>query len=339
MERPRQHYGVIVLVTIALLGFAGGLRANEGDAGPDCVIVPVGTASVQLTAPALWHSQPYRALPGDGASVVLVQEKSGAIITLTVQAATNSLELNSLQAVLEETLHAYKQFRVTTAGIGKIGGIPAATVAGTLLQDGVQLQAQIWVLAASGHLWELSLTFPGSAQVRPDEIIKQLVGSLRIRSDNQQQWAKLDTSQQALLAYQADQESQQHAPQAAEPVGGNQSNVVVRDLDSCLRKVVVGTALDENNKLINAGDRFPADTARLIVLLQLTDAPDNTEVTAQLFHGDRLLLQQLILVSGTRKFAVTIYPRQAEHFSPSQYRCQVKVNDHVAWQLPIQIGE
>lgn len=339
MEQPRQYYGVIALVTVTLLGLATGPGAEEENASPDCVIVPVGAVSVQLTAPVSWHFKPHRALPGDGASVVLVQEKSGASVTMTVQAATGPLELNSLRASLEETLRTYKQFRLSTASLGKIVGIPAAIVAGTLLQDGTELQAQIWVLAASEHLWELTLTFPGSAQLRPDEIIKQLVDSLRIRPDDQQQWAKLDTSQQALLAYQADQESQQHTRQEAGPTAGSQSNIVVRDLDSCLRKVAVGTSLDEKNKLVDAGEKFPADTARLIVLLQLTDAPDNTEVTVQLFHGDRLLLQRPILLSGSRKFAVTVYPRPAETFSPGQYRCQVKVNDQVAWQLPIQIGE
>jgi len=43
--------------------------------------------------------------------------------------------------------------------------------------------------------------------------------------------------------------------------------------------------------------------------------------------------------SGSRKFAVTVYPRRSEGFQPGEYRCQVNVNDRVAWQLPIQIGE
>jgi len=77
----------------------------------------------------------------------------------------------------------------------------------------------------------------------------------------------------------------------------------------------------------------------LIVLLQLTDAPDNTEVTVRLSHGDRLLLQRPILLSGSRKFVVTVYPRHVESFRPGAYCCQVKVNDQVAWELPIQIGE
>ncbi len=335
MGQPRRYYAAIALVTVTLLG----LGAAEENASPDCVIVPVGASSVQLTAPASWRFEPHRALPGGGASVVLVQEKSGASVTLTVQAATSPLELNSLRASLEETLCAYKQFRVTRASLAEVCSIPAATVAGALLQDGTELQAQIWVLAASGHLWELSLTYPGSAQARPDEIIKQLVDSLRIRHDNQQQWAKLDTSQQALLAYQSDTESQQHARQEAEPTAGGQSRVVVRDLDSCLQKVAVGTSLDEDNKLVDAGKRFPADTTQLVVLLQLTDVPANTEVTVQFFHGDRLLLQRPILLSGSRKFAVTVYPRHGESFQPGEYRCQVKVNNQVAWQLPIQIGE
>ena len=339
MGQPRRYYSAIALVAIALLWLAVALWADEENASADWVIMPVGASSVRVTAPASWHFQPHSELPGDGASVILVQGKSGASVTLTVQLATGPLELNSLRASLEETLRTYKQFRLTTASLGEVCGIPAVTVAGTLLENGTELQAQICVLAASEHLWELSLTFPGSARVRPDEIIKQLVGSLRIRPDNQHQWAKLDTSQQALLAYQAEQESQQRAPQAAEPAVGDRSDVVVRDLDSCLQKVAVGTALDEGNKLVDAGEEFPADSARLIILLQLTDAPDNTEVTVQLFHGDRLLLQRLILLSGSRKFAVTIYPRRSERFQPGEYRCQVKVNDQVAWQLPIQIGE
>jgi len=339
MVQPGRYYAVIAMVTVALLGPASTLGAEEENAGADCVILPVGASSVRLTAPASWHFQPHRVLPRGGASVVLMQEQPGASVTLTVHPATAPLELRNLQASLEETLRTYKQFRVTTSSLDEICGIPAVTVAGAVLKDGTELQAQIWVLAASQHLWELSLIFPGPAQVRPDEIIKQLVESLRIGSDNSQQWAKLSTSQQALLAYQADQDSQHHARQAAEPAADNQSDVVVRDLDSCLRKVAVGTSLDEGNKLVNAGERFPADTARLIVLLQLTDAPANTEVTVQLFHGDRLLLQRPILLSGSRKFAVTIYPRHAESFQSGDYRCQVKVNDQVAWEIPIQIGE
>jgi len=339
MEQPRRYYGVIALVTLALVGLASGLGADEKKASPDCVIVPVGSSLVRVTVPASWHFEPHRVLPGGGASIVLVQENSGASVTMTVQPVTGPLELNSLQASLEETLRAYKLFRVTAASLAEVCGIPAATVAGTLLQDGTELQAQIWVLSASKHLWELSLTFPDSAQARPDEIIKQLVGSLRIRPGDQQQWVQLDTSQQALLAYRADQESQQRVRQDAEPAGGNRSDVVVRDLDSCLRKVAVGTSLDEDNKLVDAGKKFPAATERLVVLLQLTDAPANTDVTVQLFHGDRLLLQRPILVSGSRKFAVTVYPRHAESFQPGEYRCQVKVNDQVAWELPIQIAE
>ena len=340
MGQPRRYYAAIALVTITLLGLAGGLGADGEKASPEWVIVPVGASSVQVTAPASWDFQPQRELPDGAASIALVQEKSGASVTLTVQPATGPLELNSLRASLEEVLRAYKQFRLTAAAsLGEVCGIPAAIVAGALLQDGTELQAQICVLAASEHLWELSLTFPGSAQVRPDEIIKQLVDGLRIRPDDQQQWAKLDSSQQALLAYQAEQESQQRAPQAAEPAGGNQSDVVIRDLDSCLQKVAVGTSLDEGNKLVDVGEEFPADSARLIILLQLTDAPDNTEVTVQLFHGDRLLLQRLILLSGSRKFAVTVYPHGSESFQPGEYRCQVKVTDQVAWELPIRIGE
>ncbi len=338
MEQPRQYYAVIALVTIALLGLAGGLGANEEKTGPDWVILPLGASSVRVSAPASWHFQPCCALPGDGASVVLVQEKSGASVTLTVQPASGPLELSSLQATLEETLRTYKQFRLTAASLSEVCGISAVTVAGTLLQDGTERHAQIWVLAASEHLWELTLTFPGSAQVRADEIIKQIVGSLRVRSSQQEQWAKLDTSQHAVLAYQAHPKSQPDMRPDAEPAAAKQSDVVVRDLDSCLRKVAVGTDIDEDNKLINAGDKFPADTSRLVMLLQVNGAPDNTQVTVQLFHGDRLLLQQPILVSGTRKFAVTIYPRQAETFSPGQYCCQVKVNDHVAWEILIRIG-
>ncbi len=260
-------------------------------------------------------------------------------MTMTVQPATGMLDLNSLGTNLEEVLSAYENFRLTRASLEEVCAIPAAIMAGSLLEGGTELQAQICVLAASGYLWELSLTFPASSQVRPDTIIKQLVGSVRIRPDNQQQWTNLSTSQQALLSYKADQDSHQRASQEPESVDDNQSNVVVRDLDSCLQKVAVGTSLDEDNRLIDAGKRFPADSAQLVVFLQLTDATDNTEITVQLFHGERLLLQRPILVSGSRKFAVTVYPCRAERFRPGEYRCQVKVNDQVAWQLPIQIGE
>jgi len=339
MRRLRRYYAVIGIVTVALLGLATVPGADEEETSPDWVVVPIGSGAVRMTAPASWHFQPYRTLPDGAVSVVLVQGKSGVSVAMTVQPATGPLELNSLRASLEETLRTYKQFRLTTASIGEVCGIPTVTVMGALLEHGTELQAQICVLAASEHLWELSLTFPGSAQVRPDDIIKQLVDSLRIRPGNEQQWAKLSTSQQALLAYEADEESQQRARHDAQPVPDNQSHVVVRDLNSCLQKVTVGTSLGEDNKLTDAGERFPADTARLIILLQLTDAPDNTEVTVQLFHGDRLLLQRPILLSGSRKFAVTIYPRHAESFQSGEYRCQVKVNNQVAWQLPIQIGE
>jgi len=339
MRQPRRYYAVIVLVTVALLGLANGLVADEEKASPDWVIVPVGASSVRVSTPPSWHFQPHRALPDGAASVVLVQEQSGVSVTMTVQPATGPLDLNSLRTNLEETLRTYKQFRLTTTSLGEVCGIPEVSVAGTLLEDGTELQAQICVLAASEHLWELSLTFPGSAQVRPDEIIKQLIGSLRIRPDDQQQWAKLSTSQQALLAYQSDAESQQHARLDAEPAAGDRSHIVVRDLDSCLRKVAVGTSLDEENRLVDAGEKFPADTERLVVLLQLTDAPANTDVTVQFFHSDRLLLKRPILVSGSHKFAVTIYPRHAESFQPGEYRCQVKVNNQVAWELPIRIGE
>ena len=340
MRQLRRYCTVIGIGTLTLLWHAGGLGADEENTSADWLVMAVGSSSVRVTAPASWQFGPHRTLPGDGASIILVQEESSVSVTMTVQPAVGPLELNRLRAGLEETLRGYKQFRLTAAtSLGEVCGIPAVSASGTLLQDATELQARICVLAASEYLWELSLTFPGSAQVRPDEIIKQLVESLRIRPDSQQQWAKLDTSQQALLAYQAEPDSQQRAPQAAEPAVGNQSDVVIRDLDSCLQKVAVGTSLDEGNKLVDVGEEFPADSARLIILLQLTDAPDNTEVTVQLFHGDRLLLQRLILLSGSRKFAVTVYPHGSESFQPGEYRCQVKVTDQVAWELPIRIGE
>ena len=339
MEQSRQYYAVIVLVTIALLGLAGGLPANEEKADPNWVLLPVGANSVRVTAPAAWHLLSQTALPEGGVSAVMVQEKSEARITLTVRPAFSPVELTSLQATLEETLRAYKQFHVTRASLSEVCGIPAVTVAGTLLEDGTDLQARIWVLAASNHLWELTLTFADPAELNPGEVITQLVGSLRIRTSHQQQWAKLSSSQQALLSYQTDQKSQQHTSQTAHAPTGKHAEVLIRDVDSCLREVTVGTALDEDDELVNAGSKFPADIAQLVVLLQVNGAPSHTQVTVQLFHGDRLLLQQPILVSGTHRFAVTIYPRQAETFLPGQYRCQVKVNDHIAWQLPIRIGE
>ncbi len=339
MRQPRQYYHIVGIVAVALLGLVTGLGAEENKASPDYAIVPVGAGSVRLTAPAGWYFQPQRALPDGATSIALVQEKSIATITMTVQPATGMLDLNSLGTNLEEVLGAYEHFRLTRASLEEVCAIPAAVVAGTSLQGGTELQAQIWVLAASGYLWELSLTFPASSQVRPDTLIKQLVGSVRIRSDNQQQWTSLSTSQQALLSYKADQDSYQRARQEPESVDDNQSKVVIRDLDSCLAKVAVGTSLDEDNGLIDVGKRFPADSAQLVVLLQLADAPDNTEITVQLFHGKRLLLQRPILVSGSRKFAVTVYPRRAKCFQPGEYRCQVNVNDQVAWELPLQIGE
>ncbi len=339
MRQRHRYYAVIVLLAGTLLGLVSVLGADQKKASADCVIMPVGSSSVRVSAPASWHFRPYRALPDGAASVVLVHEGSAASVTITVEPANGLLDLHRLQATLEETLRADKQFHVTRASLTEVCGIPAATVAGTLLEDGTDLQARIWVLAASEHLWELSLTFPALPQVKPDEVIKQLIENMRIRPDDQQQWAKLSTDQQALLAYRADQESQQRARQEPEPASENQSDAIIRDLDSCLRKAAVGTSLDEDNKLVNAGENFPADTAQLVVLLQLIDAPANTKVTVQFFHGDRLLLQRLLLVSGSRKFAVTIYPRYTESFQPGKYRCQVKVNDQVAWELPIHIGE
>jgi len=300
MEQSRQYYAVIVLVTIALLGLAGGLPANEEKADPNWVLLPVGANSVRVTAPAAWHLLSQTALPEGGVSAVMVQEKSEARITLTVRPAFSPVELTSLQATLEETLRAYKQFHVTRASLSEVCGIPAVTVAGTLLEDGTDLQARIWVLAASNHLWELTLTFADPAELNPGEVITQLVGSLRIRTSHQQQWAKLSSSQQAVLSYQTDQKSQQHTSQTAHARTGKHAEVLIRDVDSCLREVTVGTALDEDDELVNAGSKFPADIAQLVVLLQVNGAPSHTQVTVQLFHGDRLLLQQPILGSASK---------------------------------------
>jgi len=327
-------------IVLSLLALITCLTAVGKTGSENCLILDMRSSSAQVGVPASWQIQqrPHR-LPDGAVSAILRDAGVGMAITIKVRSVATPMNLVGLHNTLEQGLEQYEGFHLADSAITKFADIPTAMVSGTLLGGDGELATRICVFAASGHLWELTLTYPGSAQARSDEIIEQLMGTLRIRSGDQQQWAKLDTSQQDLLAYHAGQDSQQRAQQDTESTPDKQSDAVVRDLDSCLRKVAVGTSLDENNKLVNAGEKFPADTVRLIVLLQLTDAPDNTEVTVRLSHGDRLLLQRPILLSGSRKFAVTVYPRHVESFRPGAYCCQVKVNDQVAWELPIQIGE
>jgi len=327
-------------IVLSLLALITCLTAAGKTESENCLILDMRSSSAQVSVPASWQIQQRPHRLSDGAvSAILRDAGADMTVTIKVKSVATPMDLGGLHSTLEQGLEQYEKFHLVDSALTKLAAIPVAMVSGTLLGGDGELATRICVFAASGHLWELTLTYPDSAQARPKEIIEQIVGSLRIRSGDQQQWAKLDTSQQALLAYQAGQDSQQRAQQDAEPTPHNQSDVVVRDLDSCLRNVTVGTSLDEDNKLADAAEKFPADTVRLIVLLQLTDAPDNTEVTVQLSHGDRLLLQRPILLSGSRNFAVTVYPRRSESFRPGEYRCQVKVNDQVAWELPIQIGE
>ncbi len=104
-----------------------------------------------------------------------------------------------------------------------------------------------------------------------------------------------------------------------------------------IAKAMLGTGLDANNKLVNPGQRFPANTAQIMLYLEIKGAPNNTIVGVSFHLGEEVVGRSRIRVSGDRPFAVNFYPQTADTFTPGDYECRLSVNDQPAGVIPFRV--
>ncbi len=294
------------------------------------LILTVGTAQVELMAPAGWRAQQPHTQQDDSVSVALLGPEPGMRLIVKVKPMAAEVSLDALRTALKATLQAWPGFELTESRLRSVSQIPAITFTGSLHEDEHQLAARVYVFPASGYLWEMTLTAPQAGDDSVISVLDKMIADLRVRPAPEGQWAKLSCSGEVLLAHLATDGDRAEAGSAG---------ATVRDLDSCVKKVAIGTHLDENNRLADEGQQFPATTPRLIIYLETDNAPTSTEITVQLACGEKTILQRRIRLSGSRKFAVAVTPRGDEQFPPGSYVCRVQINGELAWEIPIQIGK
>ncbi len=322
----------LVLVCAGLMACAHAQApapANHDDARP--VILTLGSSQVQLTVPAGWHAQQPQTHPDDAVTLALIGRDPAARLTVKVKPVSVELGLEALGKALQVALTAHPGFELTGSRLVLVSEIPVITLAGTLAENEHQLDVCVYVFRASGYLWEMVLTAPQAVGVSTD-LLKEMVAALSVRPTPEDRWARLSCSQEVLLAYQ----DSHHLALAESGVG--LPGVIIRDLDSCLNKVAIGTRLNAEKQLADEGQHFPANTSQLIIYLETNNAPSNTEITFQFASGEETIFQRRIRLSGSRKFAVTVSPRNRPSFPPGAYLCRVLVNDQMAWEVPTQIG-
>lgn len=103
-------------------------------------------------------------------------------------------------------------------------------------------------------------------------------------------------------------------------------------------RVAIATGLGDDNALLNPGQQFPADTAQLLVYLQVNGARQNTIVGVSLENSDGIVARRLVRVSGDRKMAVTFYPARATAFTSGDYQITLTVNGEDAGVVPFRVG-
>ena len=104
-----------------------------------------------------------------------------------------------------------------------------------------------------------------------------------------------------------------------------------------IAKALLGTGLDANNRLMNAGQRFPADVKQIMLYLEVKGAPNNTMVGVTFHVGEEIIGRSRIGVSGDRSFAVNFYPEKSATFAPGDYECQLTVADQPAGVIPFKV--
>ncbi len=293
------------------------------------LLLTVGTAQVELMVPGGWRAQQPHTQQDDSVSVALLGPDPGVRLIVKVKPMAAEVSLDALRTALKATLQAWPGFELTESRLRSVSQIPVIAFTGSLHEDERQLAARVYVFPASGYLWEMTLTAPQAGDDAPMGVLDKIIADLRVRPEPAGQWAKLSCSREALLAHLGTDgdRAELRSPEAS-----------VRDLDSCVKKVAIGTHLDENNRLADESQQFPATTPRLIIYLETDNAPARTEITVHFACGEKTILQRRIRLSGSRKFAVTVTPRGDEQFPPGSYVCRVQINGGLAWEIPIQIG-
>lgn len=318
---------LLVCVGLAAEGDTGSSGPVGNNAGKP-VTLALGSGEVQLPLPKGWTAEPARTETDGSVSISLTDQDHTSVLVVKVRRLAVEVSIDNLGKTLQSSLEAYPLFEVAEAGIASVAKIPAVTVRGIVEKGPQRLAARIYVFRASGYLWEMVLTAPQETVADRYSALKNIIAGLRVRGGQERRWARLSCSQQAVLAHRAS--GQRPAPDSP--------GATVRDLDSCLKCVAVGTRLDADDELADPGQKFDCEANQLIIYLETEAAPANTEITVQFFSSEELLLRRRIRLSGSRKFAVTISPRRAERFRPGDYRCVVQVNGEVAWEISLQIN-
>lgn len=104
-----------------------------------------------------------------------------------------------------------------------------------------------------------------------------------------------------------------------------------------IREAKLGTGLDAENHLVNAGQQFGPDLAQLMVYVHVVDAAPNTVVGLTVQHDGDIVGRRLLRVADERKLAVTFYPAQVEVFPAGDYLCTLTVNGEDAGVIPFRV--
>ncbi|MGD9497618.1 MAG: hypothetical protein AB7Y46_15055 [Armatimonadota bacterium] len=104
-----------------------------------------------------------------------------------------------------------------------------------------------------------------------------------------------------------------------------------------IREVLLGSGLDADNQVLNAGQVFGADVAQLLVYLRLEGAAPNTILGLTIHRGEHAISRRLLRVSGDRRLGVTFYPAHGEGFTPGDYECRLTINGHDAGTIAFRV--
>lgn len=104
-----------------------------------------------------------------------------------------------------------------------------------------------------------------------------------------------------------------------------------------IREARLGTGLDAENHLVNAGQEFGSDLTQLMVYVHVAGAPSNTILGLTVEHDDDIVGRRLLRVADEKKLAVTFYPAQVEAFPAGDYLCKFTINGEDAGVIPFRV--
>lgn len=105
-----------------------------------------------------------------------------------------------------------------------------------------------------------------------------------------------------------------------------------------IAKALLGTGLDADDNLQNAGQNFPHGVPQVMLYLHVRGAPNNTIVGVAIYKGDQVISRRRLQLSGDRTVGISFYPQKAEGFASGDYECRLSVADQPAGVIPFRVA-